>query len=195
MSPQDMNEQRFLTILRENLVTLKVANVEDILSDYREHFIHGKANGKSESQICSDLGSPVTIAQAYEAENLLQEVTSTKHPLRWTVVFKILGRLLVLAPFNFLMLLIPGFFFALFFFFGWAATFALASGAFAGLGVLFSADVFGLNAWAGVSGLALCLGVFGFAAISGMLVFLFSKFVITGLINYLRLNLKFILAK
>lgn len=189
------SEQLFLNALKFHLEALQVANVEDILSDYREHFLHGKQNGKTEAQISSDLGNPVTIAKAYEAENLIREVKATKHSLQWTVVFKILGRLLVLAPFNFFMLLIPGLILGGFFFAGWAVTFGFIVAAITGLGFVLQSSILTLSVWAGVSGIAASLAMFGMAAISGMVVFIFSKFVFMSLISYLQWNLNFILEK
>jgi uncharacterized membrane protein len=189
------SEALFLSALKLHLQALKVNQVEDILGDYREHFAHGKAKGKTEEQICSDLGSPITIAKAYEAENLIREVKNTKHSLQWTVVFKVLGRIVVLAPINFFMLLIPGIILASMVFAGWAASFGLATAAFVALGVLVKASIFSLNAWAGLSFLSACLGLFGLAMIAGMMVFIFSKFILMSLISYLQWNLNFILEK
>lgn len=189
------SEQLFMSALKLHLEALKVRNIEDILSDYREHFVHGKNSGKSEQQICEDLGNPVTIAKAYEAENLIRDVKQTPHGFHWTMVFKILGRLIVLAPINFLMLLIPGIFLAALVFAGWAATFGLATAGLAIAGIAFKASLFSLSAWIGTSALAGGLGLLGLAMVVGLTVFLFSKFILMSLINYVQWNLKFILEK
>jgi uncharacterized membrane protein len=195
MSSQDFSEMQFIATLKEHLQQQNVANVEDILSDYREHFVHGKLNGKTEAQISADLGNPVTIAKAYEAENLIREVQSTKHTLQWTVFLKVLGRLLVLAPFNFFMLLIPGFFLSLFFIAGWAVTLGFVVGAVACLGLVLKISIFSVSFWAGISAIAGSIGLLGLGVIAGLIVFMISRFVLLGLVNYLQWNLKFILEK
>jgi uncharacterized membrane protein len=195
MSAAAMTEQEFLSALKLHLEAHQVLNIQDILNDYREHFVHGRAKGKTEEQICTDLGNPVTIAKAYEAENLIREVKTTKHTLQWTVAFKVLGRIFILAPINFFMLLIPGVILAALLFTGWAASFTFAALAFAALWVMIQASVLSLSAWAGIAVVSGSLGFVGLAIITAMIVFLFSKLVLLTLLSYLQWNLKFILEK
>lgn len=60
-----MTEKEFLRQLYEALQTLSPGEREDILSDFREHFAVGAESGKSEEQICSELGSPGACAAQY----------------------------------------------------------------------------------------------------------------------------------
>lgn len=195
MSSQTLSEQEYLITLKAHLEAQQVQNVEDILNDYREHFVHGRAKGKTDAQISQDLGNPITIAKAYEAENLIREVRTTKHALQWTVVFKVLGRILVLAPINFLMLLIPGVILSVALFTGWAMSFSFAAVSFAGVWLLIQSSLTSLGTWVSVAIVSGSLGLLGLAIVTGMLIFLMTKLLLMSLISYLQWNLKFILEK
>lgn len=60
-----MNKREFLDLLRYYLRAYPENIINDIVSDYEEHFHIGKENGKSEEQICSELGSPKDIADEF----------------------------------------------------------------------------------------------------------------------------------
>lgn len=60
-----MNKKDYLDLLRYYLRDLPKSVVEDIVSDYEEHFDIAISEGKSESQIAFDLGSPEDIANEY----------------------------------------------------------------------------------------------------------------------------------
>jgi uncharacterized membrane protein len=60
-----MNKQQYLGILRQELTNLGPAAVNEIIRDFEEHYANGLANGKSEDEITSDLGSPTEIARQY----------------------------------------------------------------------------------------------------------------------------------
>jgi DUF4097 and DUF4098 domain-containing protein YvlB len=53
----DMNKAEYLNALKEALKNTDHDVMEEIVSDYEEHFQVGIENGKSEEQICEDLGS------------------------------------------------------------------------------------------------------------------------------------------
>lgn len=60
-----MKKQEFLDLLRHYLRYLPPVVIEDIVQDYEEHFLMGCEKGKSEEQICVELGSPQDIADDY----------------------------------------------------------------------------------------------------------------------------------
>lgn len=52
-----MNKVEYLSALKEALKDTDESIMEEIVSDYEEHFQFGMENGKSEEQICEDLGA------------------------------------------------------------------------------------------------------------------------------------------
>ena len=61
-----MNREEYLRILKSSLHNLPTSEIEDILSDYEEHFNIGISKGKSEEEISKELGSPRDIANNYK---------------------------------------------------------------------------------------------------------------------------------
>lgn len=72
-----MNKQQFMHSLLEALPDAGVAERADIIADFEEHFASGLAYGKTEEQICSDLGSPYEIARQYR-----EDIAGGETPLR-----------------------------------------------------------------------------------------------------------------
>lgn len=68
-----MNKQQFIESLKKELTMNKAQNIEDILSDYEEHFAGALEAGKSEEQIIKALGSPAEIAQNYAGTTLVDD--------------------------------------------------------------------------------------------------------------------------
>ena len=62
-----MNKQQFISELESELIKNKAQGVEDILSDYEEHFIGAVQAGKTEEEIIKALGNPSEIAKNYAA--------------------------------------------------------------------------------------------------------------------------------
>lgn len=60
-----MTKQEFLQHLKVHLQPLPAAEREDILADFEEHFQAGAESGKTEEQICAELGNPYTCALQY----------------------------------------------------------------------------------------------------------------------------------
>ena len=60
-----MTKQEFLQHLNVHLQPLPAAEREDILADFEEHFQAGAESGKTEEQICAELGNPYTCALQY----------------------------------------------------------------------------------------------------------------------------------
>ena len=58
-----MTEQQFLQQLEQALDRLPAEERDDILQDIREYFANGRADGKTDSDIAAELGSPESIAK------------------------------------------------------------------------------------------------------------------------------------
>lgn len=64
-----MNKQEFMCVIKKSLNGISEAERTDILYDYEEHFMIGCKNGKTEEQICIELGDPEEIAKNYIANS------------------------------------------------------------------------------------------------------------------------------
>ena len=70
-----MKKAEYLKILKENLSGLEKNSIKDIIEDIEEHFLAGIEEGKTEEEICSDLGDPISIANTYKQE---EEISPNK---------------------------------------------------------------------------------------------------------------------
>ena len=85
-----MKKIDFLNELYAYLSPLPKDERNEILNDFREHFREGAAAGKSEEQICAELGSPLECAKQYVGdainEQRVQPPKAKKHSKTfWTV--------------------------------------------------------------------------------------------------------------
>lgn len=190
-----MTKQEYLKSLREELERHKVQNLIDILADYEEHFAHGLNKNKSEEDIALGLGFPSTIAKAYKTENLINEIKDPAKGFRFGNILSIIGRLIVVAPFNFLVLFIPGIVIFAVLMAGWSATLGIASAGLASFSILPTIAQFTVTTWAWVATISVGLGLLGLAVVIGMLMFVFSKYTLFALISYLQWTIKFITHK
>lgn len=60
-----MTKTEFLQQLYDHLSVLETAERNDIIADFEEHFAAGLEKGKTEEQICAELGNPYTCALQY----------------------------------------------------------------------------------------------------------------------------------
>lgn len=60
-----MTKTEFLQQLYNNLSPLSDGERKEIIQDFEEHFSVGLENGKTQEQICSELGSPESCAASY----------------------------------------------------------------------------------------------------------------------------------
>lgn len=60
-----MNRQEYINRLKMALQDLPLDELNDILSDYEEHFDIGVSKGKSEEEISKELGDPREVASNY----------------------------------------------------------------------------------------------------------------------------------
>lgn len=107
------NEQEYTRILRSRLEgTLPQEELDDILFDYSEHFTIGKANGKTDGELWSSLGSPEDIAREIRVMHLVkkaEDVRSCKnifHAAIATLGLGFFNLVFVLAPFILLVVML-----------------------------------------------------------------------------------------
>ena len=60
-----MTKAEFLQQLQNHLLPLAAADRDEILADFEEHFQAGLESGKTEAQICQELGNPYSCALQY----------------------------------------------------------------------------------------------------------------------------------
>lgn len=100
------NEQEFIRILKSRLEgTLAKEELDDIVSDYSEHFQVGKANGRTDEELWRSLGSPDDIARELKALHLVKKAETMKscgnifHAVIATLGLGLFNLVFVLAPF------------------------------------------------------------------------------------------------
>lgn len=190
-----MNQQDFLKSLNTELEQRKVPKINEIISDYQEHFAHGLQKGKTESELIEKLGLPDLIAKAYETEAFINQTKATDKGIQWGLVVNSIGRLFIIAPFNFFFLFIPAVIVATTLFVGWAVSAGIAATGLALLGVLPGVLTSAGTAWALSATLFTSLGILGVAGMGLMIMYIFTKYIALAVINYLQWNIKFIIAK
>ena len=84
-----MTKNQYFKELKKQLKLYAVKESEDILKDYEDHFNESLSNGKTEEEICKNLGSPENIAKQYVNEENIPKKKSHKKFLVLTIVFGI----------------------------------------------------------------------------------------------------------
>ncbi len=87
-----MTKADFLNELYHYIRTLPKEERNEIMNDFREHFREGELAGKTEHQICMELGPPYECARQYMGDILPDNKENTKHKKKnnkafWTVAF------------------------------------------------------------------------------------------------------------
>ncbi|MDD1693929.1 MAG: DUF1700 domain-containing protein [Methanoregula sp.] len=107
------NEQEYIRILRSRLeCTLPGEELDDIISDYAEHFRIGKANGRSEEELFRSLGSPEDVAREIRATHLVKKAENVRscgnifHAVLATLGLGLFNLVFVLIPFIILVVLL-----------------------------------------------------------------------------------------
>jgi uncharacterized membrane protein len=120
------NEQEFIRILRSRLEgTLPNNELEDIISDYAEHFAIGKANGRTDNELWQALGSPEDVSREIRVMHLVKKAEDDRscrnifHAVVATLGLGLFNLVFVLVPFiilvaMLLVVFILGVFFAIF---------------------------------------------------------------------------------
>jgi uncharacterized membrane protein len=107
------NEQEFIRILRTRLEgTLPKEELDDILSDYSEHFSIGKANGRTDGELWKSLGSPEDVAREIRVMHLVKKAEDNRscknivHAVVATLGLGLFNLVFVLVPFILLVLML-----------------------------------------------------------------------------------------
>ena len=190
-----MTKNEFIKLLKLELERHNIDKVTDILADYEEHFEHALASGKTESEISTKLGTPVTIAKSYETEAMISKVKDTSAPFDFKFALNVLGRLIIIAPFNFLFLCIPGVILFSLIASGWILATATAASSLIPLAIGFAAGIMLISGWLTTAIISGSLGLLALSVALFLLMFFVTKNFILFLINYLQWNLRFILQK
>ncbi len=190
-----MNKLEFMTLLKSELERLKVQKINEVLADYEEHFAHASRKGISEEEISKKLGSPLTLAKAYETEALIFGLKEKGQGLQIGSTVKVFLRLLILAPFNFFVVFIPGAIVFSILIAGWSVALAIAAAGFGILSALPGLIFSGLGFWLGLGSVMAFTGIISIALLSFLIMFVISKFIFKGLLQYFQWNLDFILQK
>lgn len=99
------NKEDYLKTLKDRLTGhVSREDLDDILSDYAEHFSIGISEGRSEDELCRALGSPDDVAREIRASYLVNQAEQARSARNiWHAVMATLG----LGLFNLVVVLIP----------------------------------------------------------------------------------------
>ncbi|MDD1685338.1 MAG: DUF1700 domain-containing protein [Methanoregula sp.] len=188
-----LNEQEFIRILRSRLEgTLPKDELDDIISDYAEHFSIGRTNGRTEEELWRSLGSPDDIAREIKAMHLVKKAESVRsagnffHAVVATLGLGLFNMVFVLVPFILLMILL-----SVIFLLGIVI-------AFAGLaGVIYSVlQILGLSdfsVWLSpLAGVFLSIGMISTGLLMVIGNYYLARFCYHGCIRYLKWNISVI---
>ncbi|SDM88954.1 DUF1700 domain-containing protein [Acetanaerobacterium elongatum] len=75
-----MTKNEYLAQLNSHLVGIPEHEKIEIILDFEEHFSAGLAKGKTEEEICNDLGDPLKNASQYIPNNAAYSVGSSGRP-------------------------------------------------------------------------------------------------------------------
>jgi uncharacterized membrane protein len=107
------NEQEFIRIIRSRLEgTLPKDELDDIISDYAEHFSIGKANGRTDEELWRSLGSPDDIAREIKVMHLVKKAEDDQscrnifHAVIATLGLGLFNLVFVLVPFILLVVML-----------------------------------------------------------------------------------------
>lgn len=183
-----MNKNTYLNKLRNNLKSLPKAEVEDIVSDYEEHFEIGKNKGRKADEIAKALGDPKDLAKQFGAQYYVEKASKNKSATNIaravfaTVGLGFLNLIFVFGPFMAIVGIIIGIF---------AASLGIS---IAGLALIFS-GIFPALLPVDPAGLSLVgVSLVGVSLASlGAILFIGSTYLTKGvyilLIKYLKFNI------
>lgn len=191
-----MTKAEWLKELENRIQRLSSQERAEIMADYREHFDMGMENGKTQEQICISLGSPRSIAQSIMMSSLVEEAQSAPTLRgRGHAILRMFLLILVLAPFNFLILVGP--FLVLFslLFAGWVTPLSLIAGSTAAGIVFLQAGVSGFGVLSGLSLFSVWLGIVSASFVVCVIMWLLTRGSLWLLIAFFKWNIEFITEK
>jgi uncharacterized membrane protein len=185
-----MNKEEFLQRLKKNLKDVKNDDLEDILEDYEEHFEEAIKDGKSEEEICKDLGDPKDIAKELKAYSVVEKAEGN---FSIGNILRVIATFLSLGIFN-LVLIFP--------YLGAVATLfgigivsiGIVLGGVGGIAILLVTLITGLTTIAQNTLMTLLysLGAIGGGLILGALDFFAIKYFYRFTIKYIKMNIKLV---
>lgn len=104
-----MTKQNYLNELYSRLSFLPEQERREIMADYEEHFAAGNEKGKTEQQICEELGTPESIAGQYSGYRGESAPYSYNAPQKNTRSKASRSVYLVLMVLDIIFLAIPGY--------------------------------------------------------------------------------------
>ncbi len=192
-----MGKVDYINDLRRSLKNVPENELSEILADYEEHFANGRSAGKTESEIIAALGPAKTVAQGYLMNTLIKEVNVAPSTIqRSGLLMQMMVIFLVLAPFNFLVLVGPFLVLVALLFAGWAIPITIAGVSIAALiTVLVTTSLHVIGVLQGFSLFFMFLGVIGMSALASMIMILLSRGMIQLVSSYIRWNYNIIRAR
>jgi uncharacterized membrane protein len=191
-----MKKEEFLGKLKKSLAGIPDSEVDDIISDYQEHFRAGEESSRSESELCHSLGDPTALGRQLRANYHIEKAENKKS------VESIVRAVLATAGlgfFNLLFIALPffGAIFILFWMFA-GGIFAFFSGVVGFVASAVSLIFPGLLSHANLFNLMPVAGIFISAAIIGFsMLFLIgcwylAKWFYKLTVSYLKVNINII---
>lgn len=192
-----MGKVDYINDLRRSLKNVPESELSEILADYEEHFANGRSAGKTESEIIAALGPAKTVAQGYLMNTLIKEVNVAPSTIeRSGLLMQMMLIFLVLAPFNFLVLVGPFLVLVALLFAGWAIPITIAGVSIAALvTILVTTSLHVIGMLQGFSLFFMFLGIIGTSALSAMIMILLSRGMIQLVSSYIRWNYNIIRAR
>jgi uncharacterized membrane protein len=187
------NEQEYIRILRNRLEgTLPRGELDDIISDYSEHFTIGKANGRTDEELWQSLGSPEDVSREIRVMHLVkkaEDIRSCKnifHAVIATLGLGLFNLVFVLVPFIILVVLL-----FVIFLLGIVITFAsVVGGVFSLLQLLGLSD---FSVWLSpVAGVFFSIGMVSTGLLMVIGDYYLARFCYHGGIRYLKWNISVI---
>jgi uncharacterized membrane protein len=190
-----MTKAEWLKELENRIQRLPSHERADVMADYREHFEMGVEKGKSEEQICLALGSPRSVAQSISMNSLVEEArTASTIGGRGNALLRVLLLFLVLAPFNFLILVGPFLILFSLLFAGWVTPLSVVA-AVSAAGFVFLQMGAGVGWLSGLSLLSMYVGILSLALAICMVMWLATRGTLWLLIGFIKWNIDFITAR
>lgn len=191
-----MTKQQFLQTLTDGLSNLPKKEVNDIISDYEEHFDIGQSQGRSEKELVASLGDPNQIAKQLNANFTITQaektrsVTNITRAVLATTGLGFVNLFFVAGPYAFAVFMLVC---ALFFGIG-----AVVTSSFfffiSLLSTIFSTSVFNL-AVSGIAAVFLSLSGICFGVLFLIAWFYITKWFYILTVRYLKFNLNVIRGK
>lgn len=202
-----MRMDDFLKKLERQLQSLPPKAREEILAEYKDHFLAGRERGRTDEDIAARLGAPQDIARSFAAERHLSAAESSESMrLKLSYGLRAIVTLMGIGIFNAMFIAIPFFFVVLLFVAGWSGAAAVILTSLTLIASAFADITFNpewtlqgkslLSMWIGCESqirTIACLGglgtfFLGMIVIAGMA--LLSKWFIQATLRYARFNIK-----